>query len=285
MSNNFQSAYKKFHSTESALLRVENDVLLNMEKGRVTALTLLDISAAFDKIDHLTLISHLSSCYGISGTALDWFTSYLSDRCQQVKIQDYISDAVYISFDVPQSSVLRPILFTLYTAPLSHVIAEYDVEHHLYADDTKMYISLSGSEALEFLTDLKSCVTDVFTWMTNSKLNPSKPSLSLSVLKTKEKSSKIYSPWYYLTMTHFLRHSLEIWNSFLIVILTSNNKSRRFAKCLYHIRDFRRIRKYSHFIKKNAEDFSFRFGLPPPPPLNSSEIRRPADDSGFDSRH
>ena len=84
--------------------------------------------------DHLTLISRLSSWYGISGTALDWFTSYLSNRCQQVKIQDYISEAVYISFGVPQGSVLGPILFTLYTAPLSHVIAEHDVEHHLYAD-------------------------------------------------------------------------------------------------------------------------------------------------------
>ena len=176
MSNNLQSAYKKFHSTESALLKVENDVLLNMEKGRVTALTLLVLSAAFDTIDHLTLISRLSSWYGISGTALDWFTSYLSNRCQQVKIHDYISEEVLISFGVPQGSVLGPILFTLYTAPLSHVIAEHDVEHYLYADDTKIYISLSGSEASESLTDLKSCVTDVFTWMTNSKLklNPSK---------------------------------------------------------------------------------------------------------------
>ena len=80
MSNNLQSAYKKFHSTESVLLKVENDVILNMEKGRVTELTLLDLSAAFDKIDHRTLISRLSSWYGISGTALDWFTSYLSNR-------------------------------------------------------------------------------------------------------------------------------------------------------------------------------------------------------------
>ena len=129
MSNNLQSAYKKFHSTVSALLKVENDVLLNMEKCRVTALTLLDISAGFDTIDHLTLISRLSSWYGISGTALDWFTSYLSNRCQQVKIHDYISEAVYISVGVPLGSVLGPILFTLYTAPLSHVIAEH--EHHL----------------------------------------------------------------------------------------------------------------------------------------------------------
>ena len=68
---------------------VENDALHNMEKGRLTTLPLLDISAAFDTIEH-----------GIFGTALDWFTSYLSDRCQQVKIQDHISDAVYIYFGV-----------------------------------------------------------------------------------------------------------------------------------------------------------------------------------------
>ena len=86
MSNNLQTAYNKFYSTESALLKVENDVLLNMEKGRVTSLTFLDLSAAFDTIYHLTLISRLSSWYGISGTAVDWFTSYLNDRCKQVKI-------------------------------------------------------------------------------------------------------------------------------------------------------------------------------------------------------
>ena len=106
----------------------------------MTALTLLDLSAVFDTICfyHLTLISHLSSWYGISGTALDWFTSHLSDRWQQLKNHDYISDAVYIYFGLPQGSVFGPILFTLYTAPLSHVIAEHDVEHHLYADDTQI---------------------------------------------------------------------------------------------------------------------------------------------------
>ena len=194
----------------------------------MTALTLLDLSAAFDTIDHLTLISHLSSWYGISGTALDWFTSVLSSRCQQVKIHVYISEVVYISFGVPQGFVLRLILFNLYTATLSHAIAEHVVEHHLYADDTQIYISLSGSEALESLTDLKTCVTDVFNWMTNSKvkLNPSKTEfIIIGSKKTREKSSKIYPLYYYLTMTHVLKHSLEIWDSFFIVILTSNDKS------------------------------------------------------------
>ena len=179
----------------------------------MTALTLLDLSAAFDTIDHLTLISHLSSWYGISGTALDWFTSYLSNRCQQVKIHDYISEAVYISFGVPQGSVLGLILFNLYTATLSHAIAEHVVEHHLYADDTQIYISLSGSEALESLTDLKTCVTDVFNWMTNS--NDTRPEA-------------------------FVRNL-----GFIFYCDFNFKRQISLSKiCFYHIRDFRRIRKY-----------------------------------------
>ena len=247
MSNNLQSAYNKFHSTESALLKVESNVLLNMEEGRVTAFTLLDLFAAFDTIDHLTLISRLSSWYGISGTALDWFTSYLSNRYQQVKIHDYISEAVYISFCVPQGSVLGPILFTLYTAPLSHVIAEHDVEHHLYADDTQIYISLSGSEALESLTALKSCVTDVFTWMTNSKLklNPSKS--EFIIIGSKKQREKFKDLFPILLLLHDTLPKAFFRNLGFIFDCDFNFKrqiSQTCKRCFYHIRDFRRIRKY-----------------------------------------
>ena len=247
MSNNWQSAYKKFYSTESSLLKVENDVLLNIEKGRVTALTLLDLSAAFDTIDHLTLISRLSSWYGISGTALDWFTSYLSNRCQQVKINDYISKAVYIYFGIPQGSVLGPILFTLYTAPLSHVIAEHDVEHHLHADDTQIYIFLSGSEASESLTDLKSCVTDVFTWMTNSKLklNPSKT--EFIIIGSKKQREKFKDLFPILLLDHDTLPRAFVRNLGFIFACDFNFKrqiSQTCKICFYHIRDFRRIRKY-----------------------------------------
>ena len=75
MSNVLQSASKQFHSTETALLKVHYDVTLNMDKGKVTALTLLDLSAAFDTVDDNILIKRLSMWYGISGTALSWFSS------------------------------------------------------------------------------------------------------------------------------------------------------------------------------------------------------------------
>ena len=115
MSNVLQSAYKQFYSTETALLKVHNDVTLNMDKGKVTALTLLDLSAAFDTIDHNIPIKCLSIWHSISGTALSWFPSYLTDRYQRMKIANCFSAALPTSCGVPQGSVLGPLLFLLFT--------------------------------------------------------------------------------------------------------------------------------------------------------------------------
>ena len=119
LSNMLQSAYKQFHSTETALLKVHNDINLNIDNGKVTALTLLDLSSAIDTIDDNFLITRQSTCYGISGTALSWFTSYLTDRRQAIKIGNCFSDILPTSCGVPQVSVFGPLLFTLYTTPLS----------------------------------------------------------------------------------------------------------------------------------------------------------------------
>ena len=161
-SNVFQSAYKKLHSTETALLKVHNDITLNMDNGKVTALTLLDLSAAFDTINHSILMDRLSVWYGVSGIALSWFRSYLSGRHQRVKIGDCFSSPLNISCGVPQGSVLGPLLFTLYTTPLSLVINRHHLSHHLYADDTQIYISLSTSDASSSLQQLRTCIDDIF---------------------------------------------------------------------------------------------------------------------------
>ena len=122
LSNPNQSAYKKNHSTETTLLKNTNDISTNMEKKRVTVLTLLDLSATFDTVDHAALLKLLSSWFGISGIALDWIQSYLYDRGQTVKIGENLSDNYTIKFGAPQGSVLGPILFMLYTTPLSSII-------------------------------------------------------------------------------------------------------------------------------------------------------------------
>ena len=114
-SNHYQSAYRKFQSTETALLKIHNDILSSMDDGRVIAFTLLDLSAAFDTIDHTILLRRLGDWFGVSGKALDWFKSHLPGRSQKIKLSNCLSSRSDLSFGVPPRSVLGPLYFyTLY---------------------------------------------------------------------------------------------------------------------------------------------------------------------------
>ena len=116
LSDPFQSAYKAHHGTETALLRVNNDILTALDNGEITALILLDLSAAFDTVDHSILLERLQSCIGVGGTALKWCCSYLFGRNHRVCIGDSVSDPVYLNYSVPQGSVLGPQWFLIYVS-------------------------------------------------------------------------------------------------------------------------------------------------------------------------
>jgi hypothetical protein len=113
-----QSAYRAAHSTETSFLKVLNDLLLAVEKGDAVILALLDQSAAFDTTDHDILLDRLSARFGISGTALFWFTSYISDRRQSVSVSGFSSSPCPLIYGVSQGSVLGPILCVLYISPM-----------------------------------------------------------------------------------------------------------------------------------------------------------------------
>jgi hypothetical protein len=115
--NSFQSAYTKHHSTESTLLAVHDHIIKAMSQQKVTALCLLDLSAAFDTIDHSILLHRLSSWFGLNGKVLSWLTSYLASRNFVVNINSSVSDQFPLHQGVPQGSVLGPLLFILYTTP------------------------------------------------------------------------------------------------------------------------------------------------------------------------
>ena len=161
----FQSGFRQNHSTETALLRVMNDILMQADKGDISILVLLDLSAAFDTIDHSILINRLNTCVGISGKALEWFMSYLSNRSFSVSMGNYVSSSTPLLYGVPQGSILGPILFSLYMLPLGQIISRFGcMSYHCYADDTQLYFSLRPDD-FSNLNTLHSCLAAIKDWM------------------------------------------------------------------------------------------------------------------------
>ena len=136
-----QSAYRKHHSTETAVLKVLGDILLAVDSGDLSVLALLDLSAAFDTVDHDILLRRLKTSFGLDGVVCSWFRSYLTGRVQRVRRGSSVSASVVLLYGVPQGSVLGPLgplLFILYTADLIRLIESFGFRPHLYADDSQI---------------------------------------------------------------------------------------------------------------------------------------------------
>ena len=126
ISNHYRSAYRKVQPTESAFLKIHNDISASMDNGKVTALTLLDLSAALDTIDHTILLRRPDDWFWVTRKALDYFNSfksYLTARCHRIKLGDCLSSKANFIFGVPQGSVLGSLLLTHCTTPLSNMIS------------------------------------------------------------------------------------------------------------------------------------------------------------------
>ena len=180
--NTCQSAYSPGHSTETALLKVVNDLFLSLNKGNKYVLALLDFSSAFDTIDHTILVHRLHTDFGFTDTVLQSFSSYLADRTHYVSLCNHCSDFAPVHSGVPQGSVLGPMLFTLYIMPLSAIIDSHSIIHHSYADDFQLHMSAPPDRISELLHSMQSCISDVKAWAT-AKLNDSKTELMLVTSK------------------------------------------------------------------------------------------------------
>ena len=183
-----QSAYRKFHSTETALLKVQNDIMESLDQGSMSVLVMLDLSAAFDTIDHQTLLERLEQYFGITGNTKAWVTSYLSERYQTVCVDGEISQPVLMEYSVPQGSVMGPKYYVLYTKPLGDLIRRHGLLHHFYADDTQLYISFKPRNDVvqtEALKRLENCLVDIEAWMHQNmlKLNTDKTEVMLFASK------------------------------------------------------------------------------------------------------
>jgi hypothetical protein len=248
--NTFQSAYTAFHSTESVLLSLHDFIIRAICRRQVTCLCLLDLSAAFDTIDHAILLDRLSTWFGVQDTALSWFSSYLSDRKFTVSAGNKTSPSTLLSCGVPQGSVLGPLLFSLYTTPLSSLLAVTAVSHHLYADDTQLYISFTPNQFSTSVTLLQSSISQVSTWMSANllSLNPSKT--EFLVFGNKYQLSKLNNPSLQIDSNTAVTPVSSARN--LGILFDSNLSfdaqiSSVCKSCNWHIRDLRRVRSSLDF--------------------------------------
>ena len=172
-----QSGCKASHSTETALLAVSEALHTAKASSLSSVLILLDLSAAFDTVNHQILLSILSDL-GISGSAHAWFASYLSNRSYRVLWRGSASRSCPLSTGVPQGSVLGPLLFLLYISSLGHVISSHGFSYHCYADDTQLFLSFPPSDT-QIEARISACLKDIGEWMSahHLKLNLGKTEL------------------------------------------------------------------------------------------------------------
>lgn len=137
----FQSGFRKLRSTETELLKVQSNIVMATDNHEIALLVVLDLSVAFDTIDHQILLTVPENYFGITASILDLFPSKLSDQKQRVLINDQSSCDFHLNCIVSQGSFLDPVLFTLYVSRLYHVIAHRLPSVHEYANDTQLYLS------------------------------------------------------------------------------------------------------------------------------------------------
>ena len=186
----FQSGFRACHSTETALVKVMNDIRLNSDAGKMSVLVLLDLSAAFDTVDHAILLHRLEHWVGFTGIVINWLKSYLQQRSFFVTIGSHISSQMPLNCGVPQGSILGPLLFNLYMLPLGHIIMNNSIHYHCYADDTQLYLSMSPTDYTP-LESLYHCVDQIKNWMSHNFLQLNTDKTEVIIFGKKEERQKI----------------------------------------------------------------------------------------------
>ena len=171
-----------------AFVKVQNDILKAIDNNRSVILLLLNLSAAFDTVDHSILLSRLQNRFGIRNIALKWFHSYFHSREQFVSVNGIESSKKHLSYEVLQGSVLGPLLYSLYTSPLGAIARKHSIPFHFYADDIQLYL-LFTSNCPNHLSSIKMslelCVKDIGDWMLRNKLKLNQDKTELLAISSK----------------------------------------------------------------------------------------------------
>lgn len=156
----FQFGFSTSHSTETAFLKVVNDMRINSDNKETSVLILLDLSSEFNTVDHGILLEKLRSWLGRSGTVPQWFESYLHNLNFIVTLGHFHSNKYELVCGVPQGSILGCLLFNLYMLSLGYIISKHSISYHTYVNDTQPLISLSTDD-FQSINSLGSCLEKI----------------------------------------------------------------------------------------------------------------------------
>ena len=249
-----QSAYKQHHSTETALMRVQHDIVRNLDSGQCVMLILLDTSAAFDTINIDILLNTLGSRFNIGGTALDWFRSYLTGRSQCVMVGSSSSNTTLIYHGVPQGSVLGPVMFNMYTTSIADICTKHHVLFHRFADDIQLYVNYNPvmSDELEYAKQLLvQCIAEIRAWMLLHQLKLNNEKTEFIVLQSPHNlrvhgSPSLELPGLTLTSTDAVRNLGCYFDRHMQL---NRLVSSYCSSAYYHLRLISRIR---HLLTRDA---------------------------------
>ena len=242
----YQSAYRKFHSTETALCKIHDDLVQSVCLGKVSVLIFLDLSAAFDTVDHQILLNDFNN-YCIEGAAFRLLESYLLNRTQSVVIGESISEPEPLSCGVPQGSVLGPVLFLIYTSTLVFLLDAHGVSYHFYADDSQLYICIDNIEDTK--GKVVQLLTDIRKWMCERKLKLNDRKTEIMLVKGNLRSS-----WteefgdldlgdFHLTPVLYAKNLGVLFD---IALNFKNHVNSVVRSCNYHIRNLYAVRRFMH---------------------------------------
>ena len=241
-----QSAYRKYHSTETALLKVQNDILLELDKGKHVGLVMVDVSAAFDTVEHPSLLARFKHDFGLRGKALEWFTSYLTNRKHKVAINSAHSELTDILYGFAQGATLAGMCFNCYSKPLNNITEDFSpVDQHNYADDSQTYVAFACKNKELAIETLRNCVEQTRRWMilNHLKINDDKTKVIFFSPK------KQITPGLPLSITfgnEIIKPSLEVKNLGIKMdrCLSLETQVNKMAKTAYfHIKRISKIRK------------------------------------------
>ena len=176
------------------MLKVTSDILLNMDNKKVTMLVLLDLSAAFDTVDHDILLHVLSDNFGVKDNVKSWFHSYLRPRTQSVMVEESIAGKQVLNQGVPQGSCAGPVLYTAYASTLSQTISKHLPEVMGYADDHALYLAFqAGDDTLEHdaVSAMEDCLQDVKLWMNLNRLKMNNAKSEFIIFGTRMQLTKL----------------------------------------------------------------------------------------------